>query len=170
MPDNKKYEELSKKYDELFKKYDLRWDHKPEKNYFFGLGGMGAGWFNLIEECIKDCIALGWDKHVGQIKEKFGGLRFYIGSASGQVHQRVSKAEEESYKICEECGKPGVLRSGNWIRTLCDEHAEGRQPANFEVPKPFVLKTSTTDGGEKTKRAAMDLIGIPEEKEEGSKG
>jgi hypothetical protein len=42
-----------------------------------------------------------------QVKEKFGGLRFYYNG--------------------EECGKPGELRTGGWMRTLCDEHEAERQ-------------------------------------------
>ena len=29
------------------------------------------GWFGLVKELIEDCIALGWDKQICQIKEKF---------------------------------------------------------------------------------------------------
>ena len=61
--------------------------------------------------------------HVLQVKEKFGGLRFYIGSADKEFFDAIDAAEEESYTICEECGQPGILREDlGWILTLCDEH------------------------------------------------
>jgi len=80
------------------------------------------GWFPLIKELIVDLIALGWDKKICQVKEKFGGLRFYINSGSDEMHDRISKAENDSYEICERTGKPGQLRQDiGWHTTLCDE-------------------------------------------------
>ena len=40
------------------------------------------GWFPLIKDLITDLIELGWNKEVCQVKEKFGGLRFYINDVS----------------------------------------------------------------------------------------
>ena len=37
-----------------------------------------VGWYPLIKNLIDELITLGWDKKVTQVKEKFGGLRFYI--------------------------------------------------------------------------------------------
>ena len=56
-----------------------------------------------------------------QVKEKFGTLRFYMTSATSEMYDLVQEAEEKSATICENCGKPGKLRSGGWIRCLCDE-------------------------------------------------
>lgn len=82
----------------------------------------GRGWFPLIKELIEDLIALGWDKKICQIKEKFGGLRFYINSGSDEIHDRIAKAERDSYEICEVTGGPGKVRTDiGWITTLCDE-------------------------------------------------
>jgi len=36
-------------------------------------------------------------------------------------------AENMAAITCEECGKPGELRTGGWMRTLCDEHEAERQ-------------------------------------------
>lgn len=58
-----------------------------------------------------------------QVKEKFGTLRFYFDGGDDEVHGMVSMAEYMSKHTCEECGKPGKLRHGGWVRTLCDEHA-----------------------------------------------
>lgn len=55
-----------------------------------------------------------------QVKEKFGGLRFYMTSANDEIRELVSEAEALSYKTCEECGEPGEERDTRWIRTLCD--------------------------------------------------
>jgi hypothetical protein len=45
----------------------------------------------------------------------------------------IDKYENLSYKTCEICGKEGVLRKGSWLKTLCDEHANGSEP--FKCPK-----------------------------------
>jgi len=83
---------------------------------------VGLGWFPLIKDLITDLIELGWNKEVCQVKEKFGGLRFYINAATSEVHKRISQAEIESMNICEVTGKPGKLRTDiGWYRTLCDE-------------------------------------------------
>ena len=83
---------------------------------------IGNGWFGLVKELIEKCIALGWNKQTCQIKEKFGGLRFYINSASDEVFEAINEAEDKSYKVCEVTGGPGELRRDiGWYRTLSDE-------------------------------------------------
>ena len=82
-----------------------------------------VGWYPLIKDLINDLIKLGWNKQVCQVKEKFGGLRFYINEGSEEIHNRISNAEKLSYEICELCGKKGELRTKiRWFTTLCDEH------------------------------------------------
>jgi hypothetical protein len=58
-----------------------------------------------------------------QVKEKFGGLRFYVDRSDSAVDALISMAESMSYRTCEVCGSPGKSRNGGWIRTLCDTHA-----------------------------------------------
>lgn len=64
---------------------------------------------------------------VAQIKEKFGGLRFYYDGGDDQIHGMVRMAEAWASTACEECGAVGKQRSGGWIRTLCDTHEAERQ-------------------------------------------
>jgi len=86
--------------------------------YFFNCG---PGWYNLIRNLIDDLIELGWNKEICQVKEKFGGLRFYINAAETPIHRRILEAEVESYNVCEESGKWGELRKDlGWYRTLSD--------------------------------------------------
>jgi hypothetical protein len=76
----------------------------------------------LIKDLIEDIIELGWNKEVCQVKEKFGGLRFYINESSDEVFKRIGEAEEKSYTVCEVTGGLGKLRRDiGWIRTLSDE-------------------------------------------------
>ena len=82
------------------------------------------GWFGIIKELIENLIELGWNKQVCQVKEKFGGLRFYINEGSNEIHEKISQGVSKSYEVCEKCGEPGESISGGWIVTLCKFHAE----------------------------------------------
>lgn len=64
---------------------------------------------------------------VHQIKEKFGGLRFYYEGGDAEIRGMVRMAEAWAAATCEQCGKPALLRVGGWQQTLCDEHEEERQ-------------------------------------------
>lgn len=90
---------------------------------------VGDGWVPLIDELIQELIALGWDKDCQQIKEKFGGLRFYIGSGTDAIWDAIVRAEERSYEVCEDCGAPGTVRKGGWWKTRCDACHESRGSA-----------------------------------------
>lgn len=62
-----------------------------------------------------------------QVKEKFGGLRFYmtgIDSADPEIARLIAEAEKKSNKICEECGAPGTQNPHRgWCETLCEIHS-----------------------------------------------
>lgn len=57
-----------------------------------------------------------------QVKEKFGGLRFYVDGGDDEIYAMISFAEAMSYRMCEECGSPGTTGGRGWIRTLCSAH------------------------------------------------
>ena len=62
------------------------------------------------------------DFKIVQIKEKFGGLRFYIDGGDNEIHAWISFAESMSYEICEECGtNQNVGNTSGWIRTICGD-------------------------------------------------
>jgi len=78
------------------------------------------GWYPLIQELIDKLNEFPEDIYVTQIKEKFGGLRFYIGGGTDKVYDLIHEYEEKSYKICEVCGKPGKTRERHgWYKTVC---------------------------------------------------
>ena len=57
---------------------------------------------------------------VTQVKEKYGGLRFYVDSSDDYIDGLISMAEGMSYKICSECGGKSVNQTNRgWIYTLC---------------------------------------------------
>ena len=70
----------------------------------------------LDEETLKVPVAV-------QVKEKFGGLRFYVQAATDKHYQYISFAESMSYRTCEVCGAPGKTYTDGWHTTLCDIHA-----------------------------------------------
>ena len=84
-----------------------------------------------------------------QIKEKFGGIRLYTDIIWGDEWEIIKRdhsikfdilsteiynyirsadamASSMSYNTCEMTGRPGRLRRGGWIKTLCDEEALAR--------------------------------------------
>jgi len=67
---------------------------------------------------------------IGQIKEKFGTLRFYMDGCNDDIDVLIRAAEAESAETCEKCGEPGSLRTARWFATLCDEHDRLRSKAD----------------------------------------
>lgn len=81
------------------------------------------GWFNMIYELSEKIVVLDPKCEAVQVKEKFGGLRFYVDNTTKEVHDLLHEYEEKSYKICEMCGKKGELRQDRaWSKTLCKKH------------------------------------------------
>ena len=61
--------------------------------------------------------------NITQIKEKFGGLRFYYDGGDEMIHGMVWFAESLSYDICEVCGShENVYQTkGGWVQTICEK-------------------------------------------------
>lgn len=85
----------------------------------------GDGWFNLIYEAAVALEALDMDIHAAQVKEKFGGLRFYLKQQPKEADAIIRRAEERSYLECDQCGAAGKRGNGehSYIRVMCDKHA-----------------------------------------------
>lgn len=72
---------------------------------------------------------------VAQIKEKFGGLRFYYDGGDVHIGGMVRMAESWAAHSCEECGSPGTSGGKGWIKTLCPTHraeADARYAERFK--------------------------------------
>jgi hypothetical protein len=68
---------------------------------------------------------------IDQIKEKFGGLRFYYSGGDDAIDGMTSLAESLSYKICESCGTTkNVGQTGGWIYTVCWDCLQKNERAN----------------------------------------
>ena len=90
---------------------------------------VGKGWAGLIDKIFDVADSAGRPMTVQQVKEKFGGLRFYFSAPSivfDKIYDVSMLAEAESFKTCEACGEPGELRTrpntGGWVYTACEEH------------------------------------------------
>jgi hypothetical protein len=81
------------------------------------------GWLPLVDQLVDDLLAVG-PFELFQVKEKFGGLRFYASGATALQQALISVAESASTRTCEACGETGSTVSiFGWYRTLCDADA-----------------------------------------------
>ena len=81
---------------------------------------VGVGWGGLIEAIYNKAEQLKATLNVLQVKEKFGGLRFYCDTTE-EMQDFVWNMEFASMTVCEFCGKEGHSVSiGGWYKTLCD--------------------------------------------------
>ena len=125
---------------EEYEKYAKKMEERFPKMYGGQYGGfaIGKGWYPLIEQLSAviqnhiDNIHKRNEKTcpqvvVEQVKEKFGTLRFYYSGGDDYIRGVTSLAESMTAVTCEECGKPGRMREGRWLVTLCDEHDHERE-------------------------------------------
>ena len=138
-------EKLKKKYPKLFK---LLNEYNENSGKYMPIEAFGIecndGWYPLIDNicsgikkiCLKNNVKI---PVVHQIKEKFGGLRFYIGTVNKKVSKEVfdiiHKGEKVSYNICENCGtKDNVeLYNKGYIKVRCEDCYEEEKNGDFDV-------------------------------------
>lgn len=139
--DKEKFKERVKEIKEQIR---LRKEHseKCEPKWPYEMFGIecGKGWEKLYRPIIEYIERYNKDHddkiEIHQIKEKFGGLRFYTSRYTDELRKMIADAESESYGVCEECGKPcGTIRNNFWIYTLCQDcfnSFEKRREERFE--------------------------------------
>jgi len=95
--------------------------------------GCGPGWYPIIVELDQQLAGVVPDYEVHQVKEKFGGLRYYYagpGHLVDEMDRLVRVAEDKADRTCEACGKPGRLHRTTgaypWYQTLCRRCAKER--------------------------------------------
>ena len=130
--------------EKLFEQHYLLRNSVVESPIPFSMFGIecGDGWYDLLDELLTELEKLIDEKYphfkvdskdsfkltVDQIKEKYGGLRFYISYGNDEILDLIDKFEEKSYKICEICGKEGELKvTRGWYSTLCENHRAERE-------------------------------------------
>jgi hypothetical protein len=125
-------EQLFEKYPKIFRQKDLS---KQETCMFWEIE-CNDGWHFLVDNlcsCIQDHVSQkDFQVEAAQVKQKFGGLRFYVDGADDHVYGMIRLAESLSYCICERCGatKNVSQNKEGWILTLCDECREKRWEKN----------------------------------------
>lgn len=132
-------QELYSKYPKIFRQKDLPMNQTA---MCWGIS-CGSGWYTIIDELcssIENHIqnenwSINYKKEKGelppdapnfpqieatQVKEKFGGLRFYVNYYDDYIRGLIDMAESISLRTCEDCGNPGKQNEEGWIVTLCD--------------------------------------------------
>lgn len=66
-------------------------------------------------------IKLLYSYRIMQIKEKYGGLRWYDAWSPKSVQDIIDKYEDISFKTCISCGKPATKMTTGWISPYCDD-------------------------------------------------
>lgn len=82
-----------------------------------------SGWFPVIARLHEKVVAIDDKYELLQVKEKFGGLRFYYlpsdPSFAEAIDAEVRTAERISFLTCEVTGKPGQpMKRHGQIKTL----------------------------------------------------
>lgn len=83
------------------------------------------GWYPLLTRLDAQLAALDPEYEIHQVKEKFGGLRYYThtgaeGSVREQFSALIDAAEAEAARTCERCGARGTLHRRYYlVKTLC---------------------------------------------------
>tara|TARA_Y100000310_G_scaffold203351_1_gene203569 strand:+ start:3334 stop:3774 length:441 start_codon:yes stop_codon:yes gene_type:complete len=124
---NKLQEKLFSKYPKIFRQKDLP---MTQTCMCFGID-CGDGWYWLLDMlcgCIQSYIDNNSEVHqveASQVKQKFGGLRFYTEGGDENTCGTIELAEHMSYHICERCGSteciPPQKTTKGWISTICNK-------------------------------------------------
>lgn len=88
----------------------------------------GKGWYPLIEPIFNYIEEYNKDKkeedkiEILQVKEKFGGLRFYTNFYTDDLRKLIREAESKSYTTCELCGTTdNIGYTSGYILTICED-------------------------------------------------
>ena len=117
----------------IYKKMKLiRWLHDNVLARIFfipthnEIDAMDDGWFRAFGMQLLDELKaqLKKDKmlykyRIMQVKEKFGGLRWYDSASSQEVFNILQKYEDMSYHTCISCGRPADYITSGYILPFC---------------------------------------------------
>jgi hypothetical protein len=141
-----KWQEEAKRRQQPVAVWARRWrvspgmrDPRGAEWYTGDSGRVGPGWIPILERLAADLVTLGWDRHLDQVKEKFGALRFYIRAGNEAMLKRIEEASAESVTTCEECGAPATRHRAlhNVVVTLCPAcEAKLHAPASGDDEEP----------------------------------
>lgn len=115
-----------------------RWTDKTAEDYdytYTELDAMPEGWRirfgeEMVEEISQELKKYNFEDRyrIVQIKEKWGGLRWYDGGVpiNSAIHDIIRKYERLSYKICIECGDLAVYETVGYILPYCENCIDKR--------------------------------------------
>jgi len=130
---------MSDNIKKLAEKHPIVFANMSEASY----SDLPDGWVNLVDELCSKLTPLLVESYanyplkeeeymigitIDQIKEKFGGLRFYCSFLTedadlwGKATNIITEYEYKSYNVCQITGNPGTQCSvGRQIITLCED-------------------------------------------------
>ena len=136
-------EEIKQKNKELLEKYPWlypvsEYTGKPLENYdysFTWMDDIPLGWNIAFGKQMVEELGALLEKYnyqdeysICQIKEKFGGLRWYDNGFPTEGYEEykewLDKYEELSFKTCIDCGKPAKYFTRGWITPISEDCAK----------------------------------------------
>ena len=136
-------EEIKQKNKELLEKYPWlypvsEYTGKPLENYdysFTWMDDIPLGWNIAFGKQMVEELGALLEKYnyqdeysICQIKEKFGGLRWYDNGFPTEGYEEykewLDKYEELSFKTCIDCGKLAKYFTRGWITPICEDCAK----------------------------------------------
>ena len=136
-------EEIKQKNKELLEKYPWlypvsEYTGKPLENYdysFTWMDDIPLGWNIAFGKQMVEELGALLEKYnyqdeysICQIKEKFGGLRWYDNGFPTEGYEEykewLDKYEELSFKTCIDCGKPAKYFTRGWITPIFEDCAK----------------------------------------------
>jgi hypothetical protein len=123
--------------DKLIEQYPIVFKHLNKTGYH----NLPSGWYKIVDRLCSELSVILEEAleanpenpdeplfSVLQVKEKFGGLRFYymMNTKDDELYRRiqtaVDTAEDTSYSTCQITGNIGVLcKDGSHYMTLCED-------------------------------------------------
>lgn len=105
--------------------------HQSQEKYIKEVKEHYPGWANLIDEINEYILEFDPNYEIRQIKEKFGGLRYYFSFSSNmkeismaEISDKVLTLADKSYTICEKCSSTENVENtadNYWLKTLCNK-------------------------------------------------
>ena len=136
-------EEIKQENKELLEKYPWlypvsEYTGKPLEDYdysFTWMDDIPLGWNIAFGKQMVEELGALLEKYnyqdeysICQIKEKFGGLRWYDNGFPTEGYEEykewLDKYEELSFKTCIDCGKPAKYFTRGWITPICEDCAK----------------------------------------------
>jgi hypothetical protein len=145
-------QQLIEKYPKIFKRYTgnpmgVNWSGVPD------------GWLPIVDKLcgsIQDYVDNTYDWINGekeakgqvrctQMKEKFGGLRFYTDSGDDYVEGMIRMAEFLCENTCQDCGsEENIGKTRGWIYTICKSCADKRENTSWKSLEELKMKQDSS--------------------------